>query len=217
MTPHTFAQSYRYMSARTPTAPTVAVSSSPESATGTGVTAITALWKGRSPAAAADAVWVPLVSAVLIVAAGAMSLATGRPWLFAGLGPTAVMIAASPGHPTTRFHSIVLGHGAAFVCAWLAVLLLGVDAEPVLLGKAIPVVRVWASATAVGVTALVMPSLRAYHPPATATALLVTLGAYRVTWKNSFSLLAGVLVVALLGEWFQRIRLAERRAAKARG
>jgi len=37
---------------------------------------------------------------------------------------------------------------------------------------------------------------------------------YRVTWKNSFSLLAGVLVVAALGEWFQRIRLAERRAAK---
>jgi CBS-domain-containing membrane protein len=110
----------------------------------------------------------------------------------------------------------VLGHAAAFVCAWLAVLLLGADAEPTLLGKAIPVARVWASALAVAVTALVMPSLRAYHPPAAATALLVTLGAYRVTWKNSFSLLAGVLVVALLGEWFQRIRLAERRAAKAR-
>jgi CBS-domain-containing membrane protein len=153
---------------------------------------------------------------VLIVAAGAMSLATGRPWLFAGLGPTAVMIAASPGHPTTRFHAVVVSHAAAFICAWLAVLLLGVGGEPTLLGKAIPVVRVWASALAVAVTALVMPSLRAYHPPAAATALLVTLGAYRVTWNNSFSLLAGVLVVALLGEWFQRIRLAERRAAKAR-
>jgi hypothetical protein len=200
------------MYAPTPTAPTVVVSS-PDSVTGT---SITALWKNRSPAAAADAVWVPLVSAVLIVAVGAMSLATGRPWLFAGLGPTAVMIAASPGHPTTRFHSIVLSHAAAFVCAWLAVLLLGAGGEPTLLGKAIPVVRVWASALAVGVTALVMPSLRAYHPPAAATALLVTLGAYRVTWKNSFSLLAGVLVVALLGEWFQRVRLAERQAAKAR-
>jgi hypothetical protein len=184
--------------------------------TGTSATAITALWKNHSPAAASDAVWVPLVSAVLIVAAGAMSLATGRPWLFAALGPTAIMIAASPGHPTTRFQSILLGHTAAFVCAWLAVLLLGVGREPVLLGKEIAVVRVWASALAVGVTALVMPSLRAYHPPAAATALLVTLGAYRITWKNSFSLLAGVLVVALLGEWFQRIRLAERAAARAR-
>jgi hypothetical protein len=200
------------MSAPTPTAPTV-VGASPDFATGT---RITALWKNRSPAAAADAVWVPLVSAVLILAAGAMSLATGRPWLFAALGPTAVMIAASPGHATTKFHAIVLSHAAAFVCAWLAVLLLGAGAEPTLLGKAIPVVRVWASALAVGVTALVMPSLRAYHPPAAATALLVTLGTYRVTWKNSFSLIAGVLVVALLGEWFQRVRLAERQAAKAR-
>jgi hypothetical protein len=201
------------MPARTPTAPTV-VAPQPSEGSATG-TLLTALWQGRSPAAAADAVWVPLISAVLIVAAGAMSLATGRPWLFAALGPTAVMIAASPGHPTTKFHSIVLSHAAAFLCAWLAVLLLGVGREPVLLGREIAVGRVWASALAVGVTALVMPSLRAYHPPAAATALLVTLGAYRITWKNSLSLLAGVVVVAVLGEWFQRVRLAERRAAKA--
>ncbi len=202
------------MSAPTPTAPTV-VSPRP-SKSSTTATIVTGLWQGRSPAAAADAVWVPMVSAVLIVAAGAMSLATGRPWLFAALGPTAVMIAASPGHATTKFQSIVVGHAAAFVCAWLAVLLLGVGREPVLLGKELTVVRVWASALAVGVTALVMPSLRAYHPPAAATALLVTLGAYRLTWKNSLSLFAGVLVVAALGEWFQRIRLAERQAAKSR-
>lgn len=189
-------------SARTSDAP----AASPSTRTGT-----TGLWKGRSPAGAADAVWVPLISGVLTIAAGAMSLATGTPWLFAGLGPTAIMIAASPGHPTTRFHAIVVGYLAAFICAWLALLLLGAGGSPTILsGRSLPVVRVWASGLAIALTALVMPSLRAYHPPAGAMALLVTLGVYRITWKISASLLAGVLLVALLGEWFQRIRLAER-------
>ena len=55
----------------------------------------------------------------------------------------------------------------------------------------------------------IQPSLRAYHPPAAATALLVALGAYRSDLRTTLSLLAGVAVVALLGEWFQRLRLRD--------
>jgi CBS-domain-containing membrane protein len=202
-------------SAHMPTHPPTATVATPKARTMP--TGLTALWKGQSPAAAADAVWVPLVSGALILAVGAMSLATKSPWLFAGLGPTAVMIAASPGHTTTRFHSIVLGHAVAFVCAWLAVMLVGASGSPALLSaQSMPVARVWASAIAVAVTALVQPSLKAYHPPAAATALLVTLGVYRLNWKTSLSLLAGVVLVGLLGEWFQRIRIAEQQRAKSR-
>ena len=157
-----------------------------------------------------DSVWVPLVSGTLILAAGAMSLATGRPWLFPALGPTALLIAVNPGHETTRFHSIVVGHVVAFACGWLAVLLLGAgDGGRLFMGGGLTVSRVWAGAFAVAVTAFVQPSLRAYHPPAAATALLVALGAYRSDLKTTLSLLAGVVVVALLGEWFQRLRLRE--------
>lgn len=171
------------------------------------VTAFTAMFKGRSPATAADSVWVPLVSGILILVAGAMTLATGKPWLFAGLGPTAVMLAASPSHPTTRFHSIVLGHAVAIVCAWLAVLLLGAGTSAGLLSGQPSVARIWASAFAVAVTVLIQPSIRAYHPPAAATALLVTLGVYRLTWQNALALMGGVLAVALVGEWLRRVRL----------
>jgi CBS-domain-containing membrane protein len=173
---------------------------------------VTGLWNGRSPAAAADAVWVPTMSGALILVAGAMTLATGQPWLFAAIGPTAVLIAASPGHPTTRFHAIVLGHFVALLCGWVAVLLLGAAHAPsVLGGHDIGVARVWASAFAVAMTALVQPSVRAYHPPAAATALLITLGAYRASWSTTMSMMAGVIVVALVGEWLQRVRLRERR------
>lgn len=170
-------------------------------------------WRGRPPAATSDAIWVPSVSAILILAAGAVGLATGQPALFVALGPTALVVASSPGHPTTRFHSVVLGHLAAFVCGWVALLLLGAGGAPgIFAGQALPVVRVWASAFAVGLTALVQPTMRAYHPPAAATALLVTMGAYKLTWKSSLGMMAGVLIVALLGEWFQRVRLGEQRA-----
>jgi uncharacterized membrane protein YfcA len=57
--------------------------------------------------------------------------------------------------------------------------------------------------------ALVQPSFKAYHPPAAATALLITLGVARMEWKSAAVMIAGVLVVALLGEWTQRLRLRE--------
>lgn len=203
----------------TPTVPTPAVADAPphaeRSAARANATRLTTMLREHSPAGAADTVWVPLASGVLILVAGAMSLATGRPWLFAALGPTALMLAAHPGRKATRFHTVVVGHALAIAAGWVALLLLGAGDGPSLLaGKGITVGRVWASSIAVAVFAVVAPSLRAWHPPAAATALLVTVGAYRLTWKTSFALMGGVLVMALVGEWFQRIRLTQRDAAR---
>lgn len=196
-----------------PAAPPPVSPPSPERAT---ATRLTAMLRERSPAGASDAVWIPLAAGLLVLAAGVMSLATGKPWLFAGLGPTALMIPASPGHQSTKFHTVVVGHALALAAAWVALLLLGAGAGPsILAGKALTVGRVWASAIAVAVFAVVAPSLRAWHPPAAATALLVTVGVYRMTWKTSLTLLGGVVLVALLGEWLQRIRLARRDATTA--
>ena len=167
----------------TPTVPTPAITSTGTRAADA-TARLTAMLGGRSPAAAADAVWVPSVSGALVLVAGAMSLATKQPWLFAGLGPTALLLASSPGHTTARFHNIVVGHLTGLACAWLSLLLLGAATAPALLGGPTPVVRVWASAFAVALTAAVQPSLRAYHPPAAATALLVTLGVYKATWRT---------------------------------
>jgi hypothetical protein len=201
---------------QTPTVPLSGVTPPADDRTATARFATTLQRATHSSASVSDAVWVPVVSGALVLAAGAMSLATKQPWLFPALGPTAILIATNPGHPTTKFHSIVLGHVTGFVCAWLALLLLGAgDSATLLGGGAIPVVRVWASAFAIAGMALVQPSFRAYHPPAAATALLVTLGAYRGNMNTALALLLGVLVVALLGEWTQRLRLREQATARA--
>jgi CBS-domain-containing membrane protein len=167
----------------------------------------TKTWRARSRLIAGDAAWGAAISAILILVAGAVTLATSQPWLFAALGPTAVVIAGSPGQPQSRFHSVVVGHLSALLCAWLVVVLVGASGSG--MTSDIGVARVWASAMAVAVTVLVQPSLRAYHPPSAATALLITLGAYHLTWKNSLSMMGGVVIVALMGEWFQRIRLKD--------
>lgn len=149
------------------------------------------------------------MSAILILVAGALTLATGQPWLFAALGPTAVAVASAPGQPSSRFHSVVVGHVSALLCAWLIVVLVGANGPAISGESAIGIARVWASAMTVAVMVLLQPSLRALHPPSAATALLITLGAYHLTWKNSASMIGGVIVIALMGEWFQRIRLKD--------
>ena len=164
--------------------------------------------RSRSRFIGRDAAWGAAMSAILILVAGALTLATSQPWLFAALGPTAVVIATSPGQPTSRFHSVVVGHLSALLCAWLVVVLVGASSAG-MADASVNVARVWASAMAVAVTALLQPSLRAYHPPSAATALLITLGAYHLTWKNSLSMMGGVVVIALMGEWFQRIRMKD--------
>ncbi len=160
----------------------------------------------RTRLVASEAAWGAAMAAILILVVGALTLATSQPWLFAALGPSAVLIGGSPGQPSSRFHSVVVGHLSALVCAWLVVILVGASGSG-MSGDTIGVARVWASAMAIALTTLVQPSLRAYHPPSAATALLITLGAYHLTWKSSLSMMGGVVIVALMGEWFQRIRL----------
>ena len=168
---------------------------------------LTALLSGRSIAAFVQAIWVPAVAATLIVVAGAVGSWLKQPWLFAGLGPTVLMLASNPGHETTRFRAVVVAHLAAIGCAYLALLLLNASGATAVITRAtVPMPRVWASAASLAMLAIVMPQLRAYHPPAAATALLVTLGAYRMTGKTPLALMAGVVAVAVMAELLHRIR-----------
>ncbi|HUF27740.1 MAG TPA: HPP family protein, partial [Gemmatimonadaceae bacterium] len=168
--------------------------------------------RGRAAATAIDALWVPVVSALLIVLAGAMGFWMSQPWLFAGLGPTVLMIVSNPGHETTSFRAVVVGHLAAIACAYLAVLMLSANEAATLTSSTSALSpRVLASAAAIAMLALVQPQLRAYHPPAAATALLITLGAYRMTGKTPIALMCGVVVVVVGAEILRRLRPRQRR------
>jgi CBS-domain-containing membrane protein len=65
--------------------------------------------------------------------------------------------------------------------------------------------RVWASAVAFLLTMLLGLLLKASHPPAGATTLMVTLGAIK-TPHDAINLLIGVLLLALFGEGARHLR-----------
>ena len=165
-------------------------------------------FKGSGLSATSDSVWMPVVCGALILLTGVMSLAVNQPLLFVALGPSVVVIAGNPGHSTARFRNIVVGHLIAIACAWLSVMLVGAgSASAFLAGGGPATARMWAGAIAVALTVVVQPLLRSYHPPAAATALLLSLGFATFSVKPLSAMVAGVLLVAVLGAWFQRVRL----------
>lgn len=168
---------------------------------------LTAVFRGGSVAPLVNAIWVPGVSALLIVVAGLIGYWLGQPWLFAALGPTVIMMVQNPGHETTSLRAVIVGHMSAIACAYLALLILNASDAPTLARAATEVSpRVWASAAALALLALVQPQLRAYHPPAAATALLITLGAYRMTGQTPLALMGGVVLVAVMAELMHHVR-----------
>lgn len=154
-----------------------------------------------------DWVWAPAASAVMLLVVGALGLAVGKPWLGPSLGPSAVLIAMMPSHPTARGWNTLMGHLGGLIMGFVAVLVVGAVNEPVVLQTGILTApRVAAAVLAVALTVLAGTLLRASHPPAAATTLLVALGSVS-TLDQAGALVAGVAIIALFGELIRRIRL----------
>jgi len=167
-----------------------------------------------------DSLWVPMMSALLILLVGLLGLATGRPWLGPSLGPTIILVTMSPAHPTARGWNIIAGHFIGLAAGLAAVALLGAQAaaNPMQTGQLEPV-RVAAATLAILLTSAGGIITRSSHPPAAATTLLVALGAI-ATPDQVLATIVGVLIVAVAGEAVRRYRLdrptpAERMAPPA--
>lgn len=155
-----------------------------------------------------DIVWAPLVAAFLMLIVGFIGVLAHQPWLFPSLGPTAFLQAEQPEQPTARFYNTVVGHLHGLVAGLFAVLILGANlAPPVLSTGELTPVRVWASVLAIGLNMLFGFLLKASHPPAAATTLLVSLGGFKPTWQDVITIVLGVLIVAITGELLRRFRL----------
>ena len=164
-----------------------------------------------------DPVWSPLAGAAALAVAAVGSLVSGTPVLFPSLGPTAALVATEPAAPSSRLWNVVLGHVGGIAAGFASLLLLGATAAPTLFRDQVLVPeRAWASVVALAFTILAGIVLRASHPPATATTLLVTLGGIQ-RLDQVLALTIGVVLVGIAGELIRRVRLervtpAERRA-----
>jgi hypothetical protein len=162
-----------------------------------------------------DSIWGPVTAGALILLVGLIGVAVGRPWLLPSLGPSAALIALQPAHPQARLWNTIVGHLLGIAAGFAGIVLAGAATapSPLLEGQLVPA-RVLAATLAIVFSLVLMTATRSVHPPATATTLLVALGA-SATLDKALAIAAGVIVVALGGELLRRVRL-ERRAPAER-
>ncbi len=155
-----------------------------------------------------DILWDPLAAAALLIAIGLLGVLTNEPLLFPSLGPTAFLQAEDPEMRMARFYNTVVGHLIGLGSGVVAVLLLHANqaASAMATGRLAPV-RIFASALAIALTIVIGLLLRASHPPAAATTLLVALGGFRFTARTLLVVVAGILLIGVLGEGLRRLRL----------
>jgi len=160
---------------------------------------------GRAVQAALPAFLAALTLGII----GLFGMWAGVPWLFPSLGPTVAIQVGSPELPSAHVWNVVAGHligiAAGFATVWAtgAVDTLAVTDAHQLSGQ-----RVGAAVLAILVSMLVQHALKARHPPAEATTLLIALGALKPTVHTAVTLVAGVLLVMVIGETSRRVAVA---------
>jgi len=157
-----------------------------------------------------DPVFAPIAVAFLTLAVGVPALIFGmQPWLLPSLGPTAFLQAMAPAQPSSRLYNVVVGHVGGLVAGFFAVWLFNAWNEPVVLtDHVLSPPRLAASTLAMALSLLVGILLRASHPPAAATVLLITLGSMKEQ-QQVIAFLIGLIIVAVIGEGVRRLRLGE--------
>lgn len=120
-----------------------------------------------------------LYAGFLVALLGGLAWATGEPFVFPSLGPTAFVLAVDRRSARTRPRRVVLGHllgGIAGLVAW-RLLGGGAPVTAAATGFSAAGARLAASATvSIVLTSWAMVAADAVHPPACATTLIVSLG-----------------------------------------
>lgn len=134
-----------------------------------------------------------------LIAIGIMSAvawATGEPFIFPSLGPTAFLLFYTPTSPAASPFNTVVGHAVGAGAGYLALVMFGLTDDPPALATSVTGGRVGAAAVSLALTSAVMVWLRAPHPPAGATTLIVSLGILRELDQLGILMLAVVLLTA---------------------
>jgi hypothetical protein len=155
----------------------------------------------------ADLVWATLGEGGLVLVLAAIGWAVRQPLIFASLGPTAYELVEQPQLRSARTYNIIVGHLIGLAAGFFAVYLLhGWAAPNVILTGVVSEERLWAATIAATLTTLVTLVVKAGQPAALATTRLVSLGSMQ-TRRDAIAIIAGVLIIAAIGEPVRQYRL----------
>ncbi|MGZ7159748.1 MAG: HPP family protein [Methanobacterium sp.] len=155
-----------------------------------------------------DVIWAPIMGGLLILVVGVIGLIAGQQWLFPSLGPTAYLQVENPGLKSAHFYNTIVGHYVGIVAGLIGIAIFGLWNTPSVLSSH-HLLPAWVGAATIAIflTIIINMLLHASHPPAAATTLLVSLGAF-ITPIQILSLIIGVLIIAIIGDALRRIRIS---------
>jgi CBS-domain-containing membrane protein len=139
-----------------------------------------------------------ILAGVLIAVCGAVAWASGHPFLFPSLGPSAYLLATRPTSPESAPHRVIGGHALGTVAGLVSYSLLAPTLGLSALAAPLSVAGLRLAGAAVlsmvfTTTAMAVMSVR--HPPACATTLLIALGVLSTPADAVIVLLAVGLLV----------------------
>ena len=121
-----------------------------------------------------------------------------QPLLFPSLGPTALLFFERPMAATSSPRNTLIGHAVATLAGALCLALFGLLDNPSILVEGVTLARIGAAALSLALVGAVLLLLRASHPPAGATVLIVSLGLLRTPSEMAL-IMVGVVIITIAG------------------
>ena len=131
---------------------------------------------GRFPERSVWAAFMFVNGFLTIAILAALAMVTRTPFVFPSLGPTAFLFFFTPTLPTASPRNTLLGHAIGIACGYGALRVLGLEHAPPAMMVGVDLHRIVAAALSLAATGALMILLKAAHPPAGATTLIISLG-----------------------------------------
>lgn len=131
---------------------------------------------GRFPERRVWAAFMFINGFVTIAILAGVAMVTRAPFVFPSLGPTAFLFFFNPTGPTASPRNTIIGHAVGIACGYGALLTFGLAHALPAMATGMDFPRVGAAALSLAATGAMMILLKAAHPPAGATTLIISLG-----------------------------------------
>lgn len=123
-----------------------------------------------------------------------VGMVSHTPFVFPSVGPTAFLFFFTPLSPTASPRHTIYGHAIGIACGFAALWMTGLARAPSVSAEGVSQRRILAAALSLALTGALMILLKAAHPPAGATTLIISLG---IVTRPFYLLIIEVAVAAL--------------------
>lgn len=147
------------------------------------------------------------IATTIFVVLGLVSMWAGQPLLVPSLGPAVFIQVEQPRQAAGKPWNTLAGHAIGLAAGVVALALIGAHAPSPIFTGVLTWQREMASALGIGLSFVGQLVLKASHPPAAASTLLVTLGATAPEWRGIAMVAAGVLVTSMLARTARHVAM----------